>query len=366
MSATFPTKEANELLRTPVEANSEEPILYLCRKEVEEICGEIDSVSVMRDLFALHGSGKTILPDEAYLAWTNANGEEVRSLNMPGYVLGQGVLAGTKIINSNPCNVMRGLPRASGLTMLYDGVSTRISCVMDAAHLSSLRTASVTGLAVDLLGIRAIITVAIIGAGALARAHLKLLVRRLPGLRQILLFDVKRERAEELSRELQSGTPPEIDIRVTSTAEEAIRQAQLIIPVTTVTAGYIRFDWLQPGALLSNVSLDDPFPEVVLKAHKVIVDDWKLVKADKRRLIGRMYGEGKVVGPESPWVGSQNGTRRIDAEFGEVVLGTKVGRESDDEIILFNPFGLAIEDVALAAVVYRVAKESGVGKLLER
>ena len=349
-----------------MKTNSEEPILYLCRKEVEAICREIDTVAVMHDLFALHGSGKTILPDEAYLAWTNANGEQVRSLNMPGYVLGKGAMAGTKIINSNPYNVLHGLPRASGLTMLYDSVSTRITCVMEAAHLSSLRTASVTGLAVELLGIKDIKTVAVIGAGVLARAHLKLLVQRLPELRRILLFDLKRERAEELSGEMQSARAHELDIRVTSTAEEAIRQAQLIVPVTTVTAGYIRFDWLQPGALLSNVSLDDPCPEVVLKAHKVVVDDWKLVKADQHRLIGRMYREGKVVGPDSPRLESQNGTRQIDAEFGEVVLGTRAGRESEDEIILFNPFGLAIEDVALATVVYRVAKESGIGKFLER
>jgi len=349
-----------------MKTNSEEPILYLCRKDVETICREIDTVAVMRDLFALHGSGKTILPDEAYLTWTNTNGEQVRSLNMPGYVSGAGAMAGTKIINSNPSNVLRGLPRASGLTMLYDSVSTRITCVMEAAHLSSLRTASVTGLAVELLGKKSIETVAVIGAGVLAHAHLKLFVQRLPALRRILLFDLKRERAEELSRELQSERSREVDITITSTAEEAIRQAQLIVPVTTVTAGYIQFDWLQRGALLSNVSLDDPCPEVVFKADKVIVDDWKLVKADERRLIGRMFREGKVIGPDSARLESRNGARQIDAEFGEVVLGNRAGRESEDEIILFNPFGLAIEDVALATVVYRVARESGVGSLLPR
>ena len=342
---------------------SDQGILYLCKKEVEAICRAIDSVSVMRDLFMLHGAGKTILPDEAYLAWTNANGEEVRSLNMPGCVFGRGAVAGTKIINSNPFNVLRGLPRASGLTVLYDSFSTRITCVMEAAHLSSLRTASVTCLAVELLSIKNIESIAVIGAGVLARAHVYLLARRLPGLRHILLFDLKRERAEELSRDLQSLMVPGLEIEVVSSAEAAIRQAQLIVPVTTVTSGYIQFDWLQPGALLSNVSLDDPRPEVVLKAHKVIVDDWNLVKTDKRRLIGRMYCEGSVIGPDSS---SSNGARRIDAQLGEIVAGTRAGRTSDDEIILFNPFGLAIEDVALAAEVYRVAKELGVGTLLER
>jgi ornithine cyclodeaminase len=344
--------------------NSDQGILYLCRKEVAAICREIDTVSVMRNLFMLHGTGKTILPDEAYLSWTNENGEDVRSLNMPGCVCSQEAIAGTKIINSNPRNISRGLPRASGLTMLYDSLSTQITCVMEAAHLSSVRTASVTGLAAELLGKDVIEDLAIIGAGVLAGAHISLLAQRLPRLRRVLLFDLDRSRADKLCQELEPlMAASELKLTVTQTAEDAISQAQLIVPVTTTTAGYISFRWLQPGALLSNVSLDDPQPEVVLKAHQLVVDDWKLVKADKRRLIGRMYREGSVIGPNTT---STNGARKIDAQLGEIVAGTKAGRTSDDEIILFNPFGLAIEDVALAADVYRAAKEAGIGTFLER
>jgi ornithine cyclodeaminase len=79
-----------------------------------------------------------------------------------------------------------------------------------------------------------------------------------------------------------------------------------------------------------------------------------------------MYREGKVIGPDTSGRGSRNGARQVDAEFGEVVLGTRPGRQSENEVILFNPFGLAIEDVALATVVYRVARESGVGEFLQR
>ncbi len=339
-------------------------ILYLCRQEVERACREIDSVAVIREVFRLHSAGETILPDEAYLGWSNDEGESVRSLNMPGYVGGSLRAAGTKIINGNIANPRRGLPRASGLTILYDSVSVRPVCIMEGAYISSLRTASVTALAAELLQGENITCLAIIGAGVLARAHITLLTERLPHLRHIRIFDVEGERVAALQRELAPVlTAKRVELQPVATAEEAIRPAQLIVPVTTTTTGYIQHDWLQPGSVLVNISLDDPLPEVVLKADVVIVDDWTLVRNDPRRLIGRMYREGKVTGPDDPL---EAGKRRIDAQLGEIVDGSKPGRRGPQDIILVNPFGLAIEDVGLAACIYWAARDSGAGVWLER
>lgn len=342
-------------------------ILYLCGRDVERACREIDSVAITREVFKMHSAGQTILPDEAYLAWTNDQGESVRSLNMPGYVGGSLDIAGTKIINGNIRNPLRGLPRASGLTLLYDNASVRIVCIMEGSYLSSLRTASVTALAADTLKGAEIECMAVIGAGVLAQAHIDLLVRRLPRLRQIRIFDVEEERITLLQRKMASFLEVnDVVMQRASTAEEAISPAQLIVPVTTTTLGYIRYEWLRPGSLLVNISLDDPLPEVVLKADKVIVDDWNLVKNDSRRLLGRMYREGKIIGPDDLTGAAQNGCRQIDAQLGEIVAGTKVGRCDPGEIILVNPFGLSIEDVALAAYVYQKAQDLGIGVQLER
>jgi ornithine cyclodeaminase/alanine dehydrogenase-like protein (mu-crystallin family) len=288
-------------------------------------------------------------------------------LNMAGYVGGSLNVAGTKIINSNPGNPVRGLPRASGLTLLYDSMSTRILCVMEGAYISSLRTASVSALAADLLKGADIECLAVIGAGVLARAHIELLTNRLPDLRLILVYDLQSERSATLERELASSLEAKgVVIKAVASPEDAIKPAQLIVPVTTTTSGYIHFDWLQPGSLLVNVSLDDPLPEVVLKADQVIVDDWPLVKNDPRRLIGRMYREGSVVGPDVQAQALADGCRRIDAEVGEIVVGKKRGRNHSREVILVNPFGLAIEDVALAAHVYQAATDRKLGQFLER
>ena len=350
----------------------EDSILYLSRKDVEEACKDIEVVNVIRDLFRLHGSGQTVLPDEAYLGWTNDLGESVRSLNLPGYVGGSLNYAGTKIINGNIFNPSRGLPRASAITMIYDPISVRVNCMMEGAYLSSLRTACVTALSTEIFKGREIESAAIIGAGVLAQAHIELLAKQLPALRTLRVFDLDRGRITSLKASvatvlLEHG----VEFQVTSSAEEAIKAAQLIVPVTTTTTGYIQFDWLQAGAILVNISLDDPLPEVVLRAHKVVVDDWNLVKNDPRRLIGRMYRAGQIIGPDEPAADfdmSAGGQprRRIDAQLGEVVAGSKPGREHLDDIILVNPFGLAIEDVALAGHVYRMALERKLGVWLER
>jgi N-[(2S)-2-amino-2-carboxyethyl]-L-glutamate dehydrogenase len=347
--------------------STDDHILYLCQNDVEQVCQEIDSVAVIREVFRLHNAGQTVLPDEAYLAWINDQGEGVRSLNMPGYAGGSLRAAGTKIINGNIANPRRGLPRASGLTLLFDTTSVRINCIMEGASISSLRTASVTALAAELLKGEEIESLAIIGAGVLARAHIELLLRRLPHLHHIQIFDVAKERIASLQRQLAPVLEAHrVEMQAVATAQEAIRSAQLIVPVTTTTEGYIAYDWLQAGSLLVNISLDDPLPEVVLKADKVIVDDWNLVKNDSRRLLGRMYRAGRIIGPDDPTKSDGTGCRRIDAQLGEIVVGTRAGRGSPNDIILVNPFGLSIEDLALASHIYAVAQAMEMGVLLPR
>ncbi|HXZ06339.1 MAG TPA: ornithine cyclodeaminase family protein [Ktedonobacteraceae bacterium] len=345
---------------------AEDGILYLNRDDIESLCNTIDPVAVMHEVFKLHASGQVILPDEAYLSWTNDRDEQVRSLNMPAYIGGSLNIAGTKIINGNIANPSRGLPRASGLTLLFDTTSVRINCIMEGAYLSSMRTASVTLLSAEIFKGQEIERAAILGAGVLAQAHIELLVKRLPHLRSIAIFDLDRRRITTLKAALASVLQAhEVELLETATAESAIRGAQLIVPATTTTTGYIQFDWLEPGTILVNISLDDPLPEVVFKADKVVVDDWNLVKNDPRRLIGRMYRAGHIIGPNESNE-NQEHKRRIDAQLGEVLLGSRPGRERLTDIILVNPFGLAIEDIALAAYVYHAAQELHMGIWLKR
>jgi N-[(2S)-2-amino-2-carboxyethyl]-L-glutamate dehydrogenase len=127
----------------------------------------------------------------------------------------------------------------------------------------------------------------------------------------------------------------------------------LIVTVTTTTTPYLRHEWLQPGALLVNVSLDDPLPEVFLRADKLFVDDWNLIAADEHRLLGRLLREGTIA-------------RADDTELGRLLAGAQHGRSHPDEIVVVTPFGLAIEDLAVAKQVYAFATASGLGTNFDR
>jgi ornithine cyclodeaminase/alanine dehydrogenase-like protein (mu-crystallin family) len=342
----------------------EDPILYLSRAQVEKLCSDIDATGVIRELFRFHGSGKTILPEEAYLGWQNSEGDAVRSLNMPGYVSAPFNAAGTKIINGNPGNIRRGLPRATGVTLLYDVETTRIQCIMESAFVSSLRTASVTMLCAELFQQYDVASVCIIGAGAISAAHVRVFPKHLKKLERIRIYDHDPEAAKRLAAEARALYPSgNVTVEVSDSAEHAVRDADMVVPATTTTVGYIPFAWLKRGALVVHISLDDLMADVVHGADLVLVDDWPLVKVDPRRLLGRMYRSGDLVGPDEE---PKAGARKIDGSIADVVTGRHPGRTSREQIVMVNPFGLAIEDVALASRVYALARERGIGMELPR
>lgn len=350
-------------------------LLYITSREIREACAELDSVEVVRRALADHASGNTTLPDESYLSWSPGNrsspgngfvgdaaASTARSLGMPGLVGRSRPVVGTKVINANPANPKAGIPRASGLTVLFDHETARPVCILEAAHISALRTASATVLAADLLRTGPLARTALIGAGAQADAHLGLILSRLPGLEHVTLFDTDPERANELhDRHGELAGERGIRLEIAASARSAIDGSQLVVTLTTTTTGYIPFEWLSPGTTLVTVSLDDPLPDVVAKADIVVVDDWQLIRSDDRRLLGRLYRQGLVCGPEeSPGPGC----RKVDTTIGDLALGRGRGRRFAEEIALVNPFGLAIEDLALAQIVYETALANGLGQRL--
>jgi N-[(2S)-2-amino-2-carboxyethyl]-L-glutamate dehydrogenase len=333
-------------------------LTYLSSREVAAACADLDPVAVVAEALARHASDRSHLPDETYLGWETNAGEPARVLAMPGLVHGDGA-AGVKVLGANPGNPVRGLARAAGLTVLFDQDTARPVCVMEAATISARRTAAVTALSARLLEGPPIERMAVIGAGALAAAHLELLPAGLPALAEVRLHDLEPGRAQALGmmfeRRLQLHGAR---VRLAPAAERAIRGAELVIAVTTATTGYVELGWLAPGAVVVNVSLDDVLPEVVLGAERVVVDDWRVVRSDRRRLLGRMARDGLVTGPGADGA-------PVHAELGDLLLGRRPGRQNEEERILVNPFGLAIEDVAMAARVHAAARRLGLGIRLE-
>ena len=341
-------------------SDNKDYILYLNKEEVVKICKTLDPIKIIKEAFKLHGTGNTILPDEAYLSWINKEQESARSLNMPSFIGGKYQIAGTKIINGNISNFKRGIERASGLTMLFDTLTAKIMCIMEGAYISSLRTASVTALGINLLRKKDWNKkIGLVGLGTIGKAHLELLENHLKTIRNIYIFDLSATSIEKFTEKFENLRDKFIIAR---SPQEAIINSDIVITATTTSTGYIPYNWLRKGSLVIHVSLDDLLPDAIAKADKLIVDNWNLVKNDNKRIFGRMFKDDLLAGLDK----SHGKLPFIYAELAEVVLNKKPGRENEEEIIVFNPFGLAIEDIAIAYQVYLKAIHQMIGTKLKR
>jgi N-[(2S)-2-amino-2-carboxyethyl]-L-glutamate dehydrogenase len=342
---------------------NDDAICYLTEADTRTASESIDPVDIIRRTLMMHAAGKVELPSEAYLGWTTSTGAHARSINMPA-MLHEEMIAGTKIINSSLDNVAWHVPRASGLTMLFDISTARVECVMAAAYLSALRTAAVTVAAAAELMRPGATSAAVVGAGAIGERHLLLLARELTDLREVSVYDQSGRRAQELCERLVGPLGERgVRLRLAESAAAAVAGAELVVPCTTTDKPYIEYEWLQPGALVVNVSLDDVCAEVFLRADLLYVDDWNLASADHRRLLGQMHVSGQLIGPGDE---ARGDARRVDAELGQVFAGDHPGRTRADQIILVNPFGMAISDISLGFHIYQAAIERGLGTRLGR
>ncbi|HET7015260.1 MAG TPA: ornithine cyclodeaminase [Streptosporangiaceae bacterium] len=321
-------------------------IRYLARADVLRASSALDPVGIIRDALLLHGQGRTTLPAEAALTWRAADGASARSLALPGAIWDDEPALGIKVINGSLANPSRGLPRAQGLTILFDPLTAHPVAIMEAAHLSALRTAAYTALSVQVLGNGDPAAVSVLGCGALGEMHVTMLAERYPQA-AFTLYDTVPERSAGLAAlHRERG----IQCVAAKDARTAVQDADVVVTTTVTTTSYLEYDWLRPGSLIAHVSLDDVTPEVVRRVDVIIVDDWELISGDRNRLLGRMYWSGEVAGPDGQLKDpGTTSVRKVSACLADVLAGRHPGRESQHQIVLSNPFGMGILDVALAA-----------------
>jgi len=326
-------------------------ILYLNRRDVRAAMGSSirGYVEALRGALALHAEGKTAQPLKPYLRWRRRGHIADRIIAMPGYVGGTNEMAGIKWIGSKHDNpTARGIPRASAVIVLNDPETHFPVAIMEGGEISGMRTAGVTVLACEYLARPGFQAVALVGCGFIGRLHALGLLESFPAIERLYLYDHNRRAARALAEELAREG---LTLTVCETAEEAVCRGEVVIPCTVASKPYIELDWLMPGAFVSNISIMDVKADVFLGVDKLIVDDWEQANRE-RKTINQLVLAGRLKHSD------------LHAELGDVVRGHRPGRESPDERILLNPMGMAIEDVACAAAVYRTAREQGAGTWL--
>lgn len=329
-------------------------ILFLRKSDIVQLGGNSSALymDAVLQAFTLHAQGKTVQPLKPYLRWRGNEGHIAdRIIAMPAYLGGESSVAGLKWVGSkhnNPSSY--GLERASALIILNDTETHYPIAVMEGSVISGMRTAAVTAVAAQHLAREGFGHVACIGCGPIARMHLLTLLEQFSSISAIHLYDLNPAAAQDLVKQLRQSFP-DVNYQIAATAEGAVRAGEVVITCTVTDKPYIPYEWLQKGTFVSNVSIMDVHKEVFLKADKVVVDDWAQSNREKK-VINQLVIEGRF------------SREQLHAELGEIIIGCRPGRESNEEIILLNPMGMAIEDIACAQIIYQKATTGQIGTWL--
>jgi ornithine cyclodeaminase/alanine dehydrogenase-like protein (mu-crystallin family) len=263
---------------------------------------------------------------------------------MPAHRAGAEPVYALKAVCIAPGNSELGLDQHQGFVALFDGVTGTVRALVNASAITSIRTAAVSGVATKLLARPASRTLAILGAGIQASAHLE-------AMRAVLPF----EQVRAWSR--TPGHAAGLDgVEETHSAEEAVRGADVVVTATTAPKPILRREWLSDGAHVNAVGSSIPTTREL--DTQTMVDCALFV--DRRESTVNEAGdylfpmrEG-AIGPES-----------IRGELGELLIGAVPGRSSDDELTVFKSLGLAVEDLGAAEHVLRRAEAEDVGVEVE-
>jgi ornithine cyclodeaminase len=328
-------------------------LLYLSRADLSSLGGAHSQpyVDAIVDGLAAHAHGNYVQPLKPYLRWPGADHIADRIIAMPCYLGGEQPVAGLKWVGSRQHNpVQFGLERASAVIVLNDAETNYPIAILEGGLISGMRTAAITAVGTRYLAREGFTDVGCIGCGPIARMQMQTLLEQFPGIQRIHLFDLSPEAAKSLGAILAKSNP-DVDFLFVDSAESAVRAADVVVTCTVTSTPYLAFDWLKPGAFISNISIMDVHKDVYERVDKVVVDDWDQSNREKK-IINQLVLEGRF------------SREQLHAELGEIVIGDRPGRENEDEIILLNPMGMAIDDIICARHFYRLAHERGAGTRL--
>ncbi|WP_419787700.1 ornithine cyclodeaminase family protein [Pseudodesulfovibrio sp.] len=317
-----------------------------------------------REIDALHLSMKKIMDcvEEGFTTLGRGEGELPPKIGihprenafihaMPCYLGGKTDRAGIKCVSAYPANPAKGLPYIAGLMLLLDPETGLPQAVMDAGWVTAWRTGAASGVYARHFGNPATKTISMIGTGTQARLNLLALREVFPQLASVRCFNIREKSARTFMEEMGPKLP-EIDFRFCAEAQDAVRDADVVVSCTPMSENpkrFIKVDWLRKDALSIAVDYDAAFEaDVFQNAHFTCDNRNQYVRTQEAGI----YFQGGYPGPND-----------IDADLGDVCAGTTPGiRTGRRGAVLM---GIASHDVMTADLIYQQALAKGAGTKVE-
>jgi ornithine cyclodeaminase len=318
-------------------------LLVLSEADVRSLLDMESCIAAMEDVLAALARDELTMPLRFVV---RPPAEQLLGL-MPAHRGGAAPLFSLKEVVIAPGNSARGLDPHQGAVLLHDGETGVLEAVANASAITEIRTAAVSAVATKLLAPPDARRVAILGAGVQARSH-AIAMRSVVEDAELRIWSRTPAHAEALALESHAV--------VCERVEEALDGAEVVCTCTSSREPIVRRAWIAPGTHVNAVGSSIPAARELdadlIAAAALFVDRRESTVNESGDYLGAVEEAG--IGPE-----------HIRAELGELLIGSGTGRRDEDEVTIFKSLGLAVEDLAAAALCVEWARERGVGAEVE-
>ncbi|MDL2294039.1 ornithine cyclodeaminase family protein [Ruminococcaceae bacterium OttesenSCG-928-D13] len=327
--------------------NQEETIRLLKMPEV---------VGVVEDVYKMKAKGESeVFPLVFHEFNPGVADMDIKS----GWLRGSGIW-GMKVVSWFGENPKKGLPALVGTVLVFDDKTGAPTGMLDGAHITGMRTGAAGALGAKYLARPNSETLLLVGAGHVATFQIAALLPLMAGIKRVLIYDGlsyagAQKFAAGIAEKLRGSFGIETEGTVTFAATEdiaaATAESDIIITVTPSKTPIIKKDWVKPGTHFSCIGADmsgkEEIDPAIFAGARVFCDD-----------IPQCVNVGEVEIPVATGVIKKED---IAGEIGEVVLGTTPGRQSAEQITIFDATGTALLDLLTANLALKAAKEQGLG-----
>jgi ornithine cyclodeaminase/alanine dehydrogenase-like protein (mu-crystallin family) len=318
-------------------------VLYLSKRDVESLNISIPEIIDRLEMMFIEKAARRVeMPPkpaihthgDAFLHAMPAFIPELRS-------------AGMKWVGGYPENYKRGLPYITGLLVLNDIETGVPYAIMDCTWITAVRTAAATALTAKYLARQGSNTLAILGCGVQGRYNLETL-NEIFQLSKVKVYDISAEISSRYEKNMRKRF--DVNIEVAENPQAAVKDANIIVtagPFLMNPTPVISYDWIKPGALVCPLDLDSYVkPDVFIKSDFLFSDDLNQFNQFKSNGLFQSCPENI-------------------AEVCDVIAGNISGRTNDQQIITAINIGLALEDMAVAPLIYERATKKCIGVWLD-
>ena len=311
-------------------------MLILTRAEIEKLLDPNALLTALEEGFKALSAGQLNVPPR-----NQAIAPKGLLVAMPAYMPNK--LMSVKLVSVFHENHKQNIPDHQATITLFDSETGTPIAFMDGEYITAMRTAAGAILSIKTLARKNSKSIAIIGAGVLGNAHLKM-IGTLSGIEKIWIASKDISKAQALSARASNAL-------AVDSIQEAVSNADVVCLCTSSLQPVIKAEWLKEGVHITSVGYRPPGGEL----PRDLVEN------------SHVFVESRVAFSPPP-VGSAE-LQGLDSEFGtelgEVLLNQKPGRRNERETTIYKSMGHAMEDLVAANLVYGKAIEQGIGKRVE-